>query len=835
MAEDSRFPTKIFMIISAVETVIALVVLVAIPPDPKNAFLFGYSKPRLLMIAGMIGLLAIFVSLLWGAIKKKSDLVNFIGMKVSLFFKTKDWLYFLILFLLWVVIFFPAYRFGKYMVVYQRLQPVIVLIAGISFTFLLLSRLKVNSGDNYPLRVHRKPLVIIGGVIAITWMFLWFTRIGLEIDHDFWGGAATPVLPLVIYVSITASIILYLFMRGKTDDRLKFNLRKWIIPAGLFLLSIIIWNLEPFSPHFFAPKVRPPNYEYYPYSDAQVYDMTAQSLINGEGYDNRGFVQRPLYGFMLFIFHEIIGQDYLKVIFLQTIFYALLPVLLFFLGRKFFSTWVGIALGLLASLRELTAIQATPWMEIVHSKLYMTDIWAGAFAALLTLLFCIWYLRDGENDLLLVLMGMVAGISLLIRLNLLFVFIPVVLFLFIKNRAGLLTGLKRTILFGISALIILFPWMVRNYCQIGEFGIEPQKFRMVIETRFNVDEDEGPGQPESTKGAPLTLPPDRLEKDSSQLFVDQALNVLRFTTAHFLHNEIHSILILPNSIFADSIAGAVQKNGYIQETWTGEMNFQQIIFLVINLAVLAAGLSIGFRKWDWFGLFPLTMHLFYNLANGFARVSGWRYVLVTDWVILLYYLAGLLYLLAFLIKKLSLAKMEPELMIADIYGGMKSTEKTNRVAIFTSIGVVIVISIGMLLPELLIRPKFEGEMSKEAFLSEIVNSGLDLNLEKEMDLDNPDLVFIHTKAFYPRYYYPGEGEPGYNIEWLLENETGNLGFMILNPQIAGVRLNIDKLPSFFPNDAEAYIIGKWTTSNFSTRYLVGELVFIPQVRSIIGY
>lgn len=52
--------TALFLLISFVEGIVVAVILLFIPTDPKNAFLFGYSKSRLLMLAAVVMLLLFF-------------------------------------------------------------------------------------------------------------------------------------------------------------------------------------------------------------------------------------------------------------------------------------------------------------------------------------------------------------------------------------------------------------------------------------------------------------------------------------------------------------------------------------------------------------------------------------------------------------------------------------------------------------------------------------------------------------------------------------------------------------------------------------------------------
>ena len=825
MSENQQFPQKLFYILTGIETIIAMVYLAIIPVDPKNVVLWGYSANRLILFGVMILILISSIALLSRSFKKNEDPKWIV--KIRQISEKFFYIFPIILLFCWILIFFPAYRFGKYEVIFSRIQPLLVLFAIIIFQFFILLKIKIQKIESkVSFLLSKKTFFIFTFFLIFVWLFLIFTRIGLDIDHDFWGGAATPILPLVLIISVFIPFYFYFIFKNNES---KYEKLIKLFPILLFFFAIIVWNLEPFTPHFFAPKVRPPNFEYYPYSDAQIYDMTAQSLLSGEGYFNRGHVQRPLYGFMLFVFHKIMGQNYLNVVFLQTILYALFPVLLFYLGRRLFSPTIGMSVGVLAVLRELTALQASPFMEIVHSKLYMTDIWASFFALLITFLVVIWYLRKSENHFLLILIGFVSGLSLLMRVNLILILIPVFILIFLKQKLKFIIGFKRIAILGLSIFVILIPWMTRNYLQVGEFGIEPQKFRMVIETRFDIDGNNSQQAPqtEPIKPSPMVVPQIETNRSLSKFDLENILNIARFTTANFLHNEIHSILIFPNSIFMESITGIIRQNDYIQETWTGDINLRQFIAIIINLCLMGMGISISVKKFGWFGLFPLAIHLFYNLSNGFARVSGWRYVIVTDWVIILYYLTGFLFVFSVIFQKLNLLDIKPVMVVITESYLVNVRERTFDKKKLAGIVLVLAISIGMILPEWFIKPRYQGQISKEQFLQIIKSSKVDYDPRILEEISSkPNMVFIHTKAFYPRYYYKGEGESGFNIEWLLAKEYGNLGFMVVSPFITGVTMELDVPWDYFPNDTEVLIIGNWVGSKY-TNYLNAESIFLP--------
>lgn len=825
MIENHRFPFRLFYFLSGIEAIIAVIYLALIPTDPKNVVFMGFSMNRLIIFGIIITVLIFSFFHFWKAKNKVFEPKWFSF--ISRILNQINTLQPILMLIFWLVIFFPAYRFGKYEVIYSRVQPLLILFAVIFLQFLLLKKIRILKTISTFIDLIDKKVIGIFLVIVLTvWIFLVTTRIGLDIDHDFWGGAATPILPLVAILSLFIPFYIKFLFR---DDENKYGKFVKYFPIFLFFFAILLWNLEPFTPHFFAPKVRPPNYEYYPYSDAQIYDMTAQSLLSGEGYFNRGHVQRPLYGFILFVFHKLVGQNYLNVVFLQTVLYAFFPVLLFYLGKRFFSPLVGISLGVLAALRELTALQASPFMEIVHSKLYMTDIWASFFAILITFLVCIWYLEREENNRLLILIGGIMGISLLMRINLLFIFIPIFFFVFVKFKMKVVFGIQRIVILGLSIFIILFPWMLRNYFQVGEFGIEPQKFRMVIETRFQIedsDDQQGP-QPGATKPSPMMMPIKEGGGFFKEINFEQMLNIARFTTANFFHNEIHSILIFPNSIFAESIRGQIEQNGYIQENWTGEINIRQFVAIIINLTLIGLGISLGYKKFGWFGLFPLSIHLFYNLSNGLARVSGWRYVIVTDWVIILYYLAGLIFVISAVFSKLDLTEIQPTKIIKSNEEYQERIGKSSKIVILVGIILVSIVSISMVLPEVMIKPKFQGEISKEEFIQMMDASDVTVDAEVFEEIaDEPEAVFIHSKAFYPRYFYEGEGEPGFNIGWMLAKDHNQLNFMVVAPSITGVTMELEAPPGNFPNGSEVYIIGERIHSRYGN-YFKGEMIFLP--------
>ena len=92
--------------------------------------------------------------------------------------------------------------------------------------------------------------------------------------------------------------------------------RKWgpVVFVAIWALTFFTWNAQeiPIYNNFVIGNI-PPNYEFFPYSDAKYYDKNAIMMMLGDG---QGVVfTRVLYVFFLSLVHSIVGFDYTKIIF----------------------------------------------------------------------------------------------------------------------------------------------------------------------------------------------------------------------------------------------------------------------------------------------------------------------------------------------------------------------------------------------------------------------------------------------------------------------------------------------------------------------------------------
>ncbi|MCI0610352.1 MAG: hypothetical protein L0Z71_14985, partial [Anaerolineae bacterium] len=146
-----------------------------------------------------------------------------------------------------------------------------------------------------------KPVLILLGIFLTVWILISDLRIGLV--HDpvglNWGPPGTPITFAQVNLVFAISVLLT-FAFNIAQSRI-YNISSFLISfkdtlifMGLWGLAVLLWWNEPMSPTHFAPALTPPNREYYPYSDALIFDRSSYHLIYGTGFSDH-LVRRPLY------------------------------------------------------------------------------------------------------------------------------------------------------------------------------------------------------------------------------------------------------------------------------------------------------------------------------------------------------------------------------------------------------------------------------------------------------------------------------------------------------------------------------------------------------------
>ncbi len=237
----------------------------------------------------------------------------------------------------------------------SRLLPVIFWITGFCAQTLA-ALLYLHFGkDALNIRPKGKIFWSVLAYFALVFMFWnWATRSVIPIASEKvgWNLLGAPILESQVLLAWAPGLILlWLVNRSNTAavkpdwlDKLTPHKADLVIACLLWLGAVVLWQNTPITPNWFLSERLNPNQAYYPYSDARHYDRVAQSALIGEGFKffNGWDVRRPLHGAYLTILHLIAGQDYEKMIALQVLLLALLPVALYFLTTSLYNRIAGV-------------------------------------------------------------------------------------------------------------------------------------------------------------------------------------------------------------------------------------------------------------------------------------------------------------------------------------------------------------------------------------------------------------------------------------------------------------------------------------------------------------
>ena len=342
-----RVLTGLFLLIG-IEALGGVVYLLLLPADPKNAFLWGYSAARLTMAGWILAMNLVFMAAA-GLTWRRYDRIDR-GMKWLLGTQTRLWSAGFLLALMtiaaWIAVWLPAYRYGNKLLLYERLVPVLVWIGlscGQGLLVFLVWRDVLNFRRFWQAVRSEKELwwLVAGGMSLFALVRVAATRLEFLTAHDAmqYNPPGAPVLPIQVLgswlVGVGALVLAKLFLHRTLTARQGGFWKK--IDLGIFIviwmIAAMIWIQTPMQPTFFAPLQRPPDGVLFPYSDAALYDRTAEFALMGLGLRNGAYVDKPLYSAFLTMLHLIGGQNYDLITAMQAAVFALLPALIVLVGK----------------------------------------------------------------------------------------------------------------------------------------------------------------------------------------------------------------------------------------------------------------------------------------------------------------------------------------------------------------------------------------------------------------------------------------------------------------------------------------------------------------------
>lgn len=710
------------------------------------------------------------------------------------------------------------YRFAAYA---ARLAPLCDWLALLGLMLLLL--LLVGS--------HRELLAALGGESAAfrRWGWIGLTLAVLALLADWarlhfsgdplgsWGVPTVPLLEWQIGGAVLATLAVSLLLARLPSTR-RLDL---VLSLIIWAAAALIWTTQPLIPGYFATPGRAPNHEIYPFSDGQTYDQYAQSILIGNGLMG-AIPQRPLYIVFLALLHLLAGQDYLKVIALQQMALALLPVVLYWIGKTLHSRPAGVLAALLVILREVTAIHVAPFTDnISYSKLYFSEEPVALCLSAFTLFALRWALslREGGGrrwSLDALLAGGFLGMAMLIRTQSLAVLPLALLAALWMARRNAWAWLRGTLLLGAGVLVCILPWLVRNYPLAGGLAFDNADSQtLVLAQRYN----------NLTFDAPIPRLTGEQEAHYSSRLVRMALQGMArdpggaawLVVNHWMNNEISNGLIFPVRFTIQRPAELLWPDEPFWQSWDGHLTAAQGVLVLANLGLLAAGLAGAVARGGAAGWIPLWVNLAYNFSTSVFRSSGGRFLLPVDWVAVLFYAVGWAQLLAWawalLGKPLPASWRENPVQSTSARLIPRPAGRRRRQGLaLAGVGLAFLL-VGLSLPlsERIFPQRYPPESPAQMGdrLAVEVSQALPGEAAAALSqaMSQPGAVLLRGRALYPRYYAAGENEPKTAKVGYTGLPYPRLVFYLAGSQNTLVVLPSDQVPAFFPNAADVLILG----------------------------
>jgi len=699
----------------------------------------------------------------------------------------------------------------RYIAYADRLSPLLnlmtlILVEVIALILFFVIREKAEYKNSFKYFFARILIILI--LLGFTTFYISLTGMGIAPIYKGDWARGLPAVPLLEWQIIMACIFCIGMVIIESNPKiLKIShLDLWIVLA-VWLAAAALWLGQPIVPSASALEPRAPNFEVYPFSDAQTYDEFSQSVLIGNGFGVDKIPQRPLYIVFLTFLHVLAGQDYDNMIALQSMFFALFPVLLYLLGREFFGRPIGISIALLAILRDYTSNLVSPFTgNLSYSKLYLAEIPTAMFLILFLLVGIRW-IKSDFPIFSAFLMGGILGVAMLIRTQVVVAFPMVLLFALLVQPKKMKPIIKGALLALLTIILVISPWLWRNWKMTGEFIFDNPESQMAnLALRYNrlngVNADIMPSSGESNSEYNA-----RLAELATQAIRLNPTGIAKGIANSFLNHGVNNILVFPLRNNLKEIGELWTPTDAFWQGWNGTPTSSQEALLGFYVFLFGLGLGAAWLRNGWLGLLPLGVNLLYNLWTSLALLSGQRFLLAMDWSIYLYYMIGLFVLLSIFLFALESGRS----MILKWFASnpfsfvQQADQKKMRQYILAGI---FFFGIGASLPlsEMAFPKKYPLVTREEALNTPVSfptlkQSKFDALCFQKIIVKN-QLSITQGRAIYPRYYEAGDGETFTDSAGYKAVDEGRLVFEMIGQMNQRVIFPMSESPDFFPNASD---------------------------------
>ncbi len=696
---------------------------------------------------------------------------------------------------------------GRLLPIYERLSPLLwyLLVISVQGIFFLLY---IKNGLSFDSIKQRRSLfvsfLVAFCVLLFIFLFVSFTRLGITPDPAYWGEPGVAILGWQFALALLGGIVVLLLSfrwNGKVLDVL--------LPISIYVIAVAIWLSVPLDvlANGFYVTMDPPTFQPFPYSDAGYYDRMAQSLLIGQSYFG-DIPTRPLFIVFLAFLHRLFGENYPNIIIGQTFLLGLIPVLLYFLGRKIHSRVAGATIALFFIFREVTSLLITSNTRVTNTKSLLVDL----PTLLLLLLSCLFTLRwlERKDPRSAILAGGMFGLLLLLRTQ------SMIILPFIVLMAWLVFGWRNRSFYQLSLLLLtgviaaVSPWLTRNYVTTGRVAFDASSQYKLMASQYaysgNLDI------------ANYDFKGKRLGQVLIEFVIKDPKFVFGFITNHFLAIQINGLLALP---LIKTYNGILEPVNLYWMTWDGNLEWYNALLLVFYLVIISLGLGAAWKRWRWIGLLPLAYNVGYAFATAVGRYSGWRYDFPSDWVPYFYFGIGF---------------AESVVMLSTIFGSREKVpqEKVeirgNRAPI--PVYFVLFAFIGAIpwMAEKLVSPRYTDQSL--AFLAgqiaSIPNSPTIADVQAFASQSNSYIEM--GRVLYPRFFIRGRGLFSSN-PWpaFKPRDFPRMGFLLINQNVNQVVFPSREIPAPVPHAADAIVLGCRRDD-----YIEVRMIVLPKLDTLLS-
>ncbi|NPV85255.1 MAG: hypothetical protein HPY45_04530 [Anaerolineae bacterium] len=682
-------------------------------------------------------------------------------------------------------------------------------------------------------------LLLIG--MLLFWGIFCFTRLNFISAQSFIARIGTPLLGWQILLAIIVGLAVLLLCR-KPPSAQFFSLKPYWLEIGICLLiwsvAALLWISAPVQNTYSIRQPVAPNYENYPYSDAANYTAGAHALLLGKDYP-RQMIDKPLYLGYLALLNLLGGQSFNRVVNLQVLLLAMLPVTLYLIGKTLHSRSAGLILALLTIFKQLNVMATTPFVfHVATCKVMTTEPLTGLILALFLLFLLRWF-KHPEKSLvsLLIAGGLLAAASLIRMVPL--VLVPLTLFAIWAVLGWRLRPLLRPAILFVSIMIItLTPWMVYNLVIFDNpfTFIHRKTVSVVVEKRYSEYVEEQQTIPESTavpqetqspvptlQAVSPAVPKATAPTGLSDLPFKRYVTLAAYILDRFVINSLTNLFVLPPRAFSDTLS-SVFEHYYWRYTFHAVSDIESAVSLIVNFVVIATGIVAAWLQKKIIGLLPLGLNLGYNFGNALTlAAAGFRSVVPVDWSASLYFAVGVAVILQAIFNRQSVTS-KPS-------GEQEQSDQARRLCLRTTISIYLVFVTAGALPLLVmfaspaVYPPAD-ELKVIANLQAQPSVAPFLPPEKELYpfvSQQTTAVALRSRALFPRYYTPEQGDNTEESGVLATKPYSRLSFALVapdlsevnpgfkHPEIAPVLVNVnmplEHPPAVFPHAVDASVIG----------------------------